>query len=66
MDGYVPSDVTEAAQAISRRHAGTGASLPRHETYGDVTPRCLLSGAVVAGLHGQDVVQNLTAVPSCS
>ncbi|KAL4436891.1 hypothetical protein ABPG75_004030 [Micractinium tetrahymenae] len=43
MDSYVPADVTEAAQAISRRHAGPGERLPRHEEYGEVTPRALLS-----------------------
>ncbi len=44
MDSYVPTDVTEAAQAISRRHAGAGGRLPRHDEYGEVTPRVLLSG----------------------
>ncbi|KAL4432541.1 hypothetical protein ABPG77_000478 [Micractinium sp. CCAP 211/92] len=43
MDSYVPTDVTEAAQAISRRHAGAGGRLPRHDEYGEVTPRVLLS-----------------------
>lgn len=44
MDAYVPSDATAAARAISARHAGTGDRLPRHETYGDITPRTLASG----------------------
>ncbi len=44
MDEYLPADVTTQAQAISRRHAGPGDSLPRAERYGDVTPRTLASG----------------------
>ncbi|KAI7846207.1 hypothetical protein COHA_000277 [Chlorella ohadii] len=44
MDEYLPADVTTQAQAISRRHAGPGDSLPRAERYGDVTPRTLKSG----------------------
>lgn len=44
MDSYVPADVTEAAQAISRRHAGHGERLPQLGEYGEVTPRTLLSG----------------------
>lgn len=47
MDCYVPADVTDAAQAISRRHAGPDERLPRHEEYGEVTPRALLSGVCV-------------------
>jgi hypothetical protein len=44
MEAYVPADVTAQAQAISRRHAGPGETLPRHTEYGDITPRCLLTG----------------------
>jgi hypothetical protein len=40
----VPADVTAQAQAISRRHAGPGETLPRQTEYGDITPRCLLTG----------------------
>ena len=44
MEAYVPADVTAQAQAISRRHAGPGETLPRHTEYGAITPRCLLTG----------------------
>lgn len=44
MDEYLPADVTAQAQAISRRHAGPGDSLPRAEQYGDVTARSLVTG----------------------
>ena len=44
MHEYLPADVTAQAQAISRRHAGPGDSLPRPEQYGEVTPRTLASG----------------------
>jgi predicted ABC-class ATPase len=51
MDEYLPADVTAQAQAISRRHAGPGDSLPRPERYGDVTPRTLSSGKCSARLR---------------
>ncbi|KAI3425930.1 hypothetical protein D9Q98_007902 [Chlorella vulgaris] len=56
MDAYVPSDATAAARAISARHAGTGDRLPRHETYGDITPRTLASvHPRPVSAHGRDL-----------